>query len=130
VEGATRLKLLLIGSPSEAEARCAFYRLEGVEGVALMVTAGRIQRIDFHGAGIVTLGGVGVGSTKADVVRVEKGRIEVKPHEYTEGEYLVLTPSESSDATFRIVFETNKRGFVESYRIGRLPEVLWVEGCS
>ena len=51
-----------------------------------------------------------------------------EPHKYVEaGHYLIV--SSPSDTTRQLVFETDGKR-VTSYRVGRTPEVRWVEGCS
>jgi len=46
------------------------------------------------------------------------------------GKYLVIHPPQGADSTRRIVFETDGKTRVTKYRVGREPEVEWVEGCS
>jgi hypothetical protein len=98
-------------------------------GTALMVMNDHIARVDVDSAGVLTSAGVGVGMTEAEVKRFYDGRIETEPHEYTDGHYLIYTPRDSTEAGFRIVFETDGER-VTNYRAGREPEVEYVEGCA
>ena len=51
------------------------------------------------------------------------------PHKYVEGgRYLVVTSEQGGDT--RLVFEVDPEGTVTGWRMGQLPQVLYVEGCS
>ena len=105
---------------------CVYLRAaEGLEGVLFMEMAGRIARIDVTSPGISTSEGVEVGTTIARVSDAYGSALARTPHKYTDGSYLTVAP----DAEHRIVFETDQDR-VTRYRVGRLPEVEWVEGCS
>jgi hypothetical protein len=61
-----------------------------------------------------------------DVFTAYPGRVEVSDHEYQEGHYLTI---HSADGKSALVFDTDGTT-IRSFRIGRLPEALHVEGCS
>lgn len=112
-------------TPADA-GECSYRRSSALPtGVMLMQVNGVIVRADVTAAGVSTTEGLGVGSTAAQVREIHGARLTVTPHKYTEGQYLTLAP----DAEHRIVFETDGQ-HVTRYRVGRLPEVEWVEGCA
>lgn len=125
-----------VGRPFEAvreyKRQCGFYRFATLpEGVSLMVSEGRVVRVDVDGAsGIRTTAGAGVGSTEDEVRRLYPGRIRTEPHAYADGpaRYLVVTPELPSDTTYGLVFETNGTAVV-SYRAGLWSAALANEGC-
>ena len=109
---------------------CDYVRWRGgPKGVEVMVSLGRIARIDVDTTGIATAEGAHVGDIEEDVMALYVGRVSVTPHKYTDGHYLTITPVNPDDTLYRIVFET-KNGLITRYRAGRLPQVEYVEGCS
>jgi hypothetical protein len=109
---------------------CDYVRWRGgPKGVEVMISSGRIARIDVDTAGIATAEGAHVGNTEEEVMAMYVGRVSVTPHKYTDGHYLTITPVNPDDSLYRIVFET-KNGLITRYRAGRLPQVEYVEGCS
>ncbi|HEX7048786.1 MAG TPA: hypothetical protein VF188_01140 [Longimicrobiales bacterium] len=99
------------------------------QGVAVMMVDGSVARVDVWEGGTATAEGARIGSTEDEIQALYPGRVEVRPHKYTEGHYLIVTPPGPTGAERRIVFETDGRA-VERYRAGALPAVEWVEGCS
>jgi hypothetical protein len=74
-------------------------------------------------------GGGRVGQTRADIERLHAGRVQVQPHEYVPGgNYLRVTDPAIADGA--IVFETDEAGKVTRWRVGRAPQVDYVEGCA
>ena len=105
---------------------CTYLRAaDGLNGVLFMEVMGQIVRIDFTSPGIATAEGIDVGTDTSRVFDAYGSKVTRGPHKYTNGEYLTI----AADATHRIVFETDQQR-VTRYRVGRLPEVEWVEGCS
>lgn len=81
--------------------------------------------------GSSTRSGIGIGSTKDEVLAAYGDQIEISPHHYTfeeGGEYLTFVPNDASDADYRLVMET-LNDEVTQIRAGLLPAVEWVEGC-
>jgi hypothetical protein len=125
-----------VGRPFEVireyKRQCGFYRFDALpDGVRLMVSEGRVVRVDVDGSsGIRTTEGAGVGSTEDEIRRLYPGRIRTEPHAYADGDahYLVLTPEVPSDTTYGLVFETNGTAVV-SYRAGLWGPALANEGC-
>ena len=100
-------------------------------GVAAMLSKGSVVRIDVRSTQVRTASGVGLNDTEDRVRAAYKGHIKVAPHPYEgdDGHYLIYTPSDSADRQYQIIFETYK-GKVTSYRVGILPHVGYIEGCS
>lgn len=108
---------------------CGFLRPATLPaGVALMIIDDSVGRVDVDTTGILTADGIGVGDSEAVVLRRYAGRIVVTPHHYTgpEGHDLTVT---LPDTTRRIIFETDGRRVLR-YRAGRLPGVVYIEGCA
>lgn len=98
-------------------------------GSSLMVVDDSVVRVDIDTAGIRTVAGAQVGDSESTVLALYPDRVRVEEHEYTgpEGHYLIVT--DTSDSTFRLIFET-WGGRVSRYRGGKRPPVDYVEGCS
>lgn len=108
-----------------AQDACQLVSLKEAPGVLAMFIGDEVARIDVTAPGVATEAGVEVGM-REELVREAYGRqVTESPHKYTEGRYLTVSP----DAVHRIVFEA-EHGWVTRYRVGRLPEVEWVEGCA
>ncbi len=109
---------------------CHYVVVEGRPSVAFMIIDDRIARLDVRQQGTVkTAEGAGIGDTEARIHALYPGRVEMQPHKYVDGHYLIVTPEAPTDSNFRMIFETDGKR-VTSYRTGRLPEVRWIEGCS
>lgn len=110
---------------------CDFVRAPSMPGGTwlMVIDSTDVARVDVDSASVLTTRGVGVGSTEQQVIDAYRGAIRVEPHHYTgpTGHYLVhLAPD---DTMFAVVFETDGSR-VTSYRAGRQPEVMYVEGCA
>ncbi|MCC6431224.1 MAG: hypothetical protein IT354_09965 [Gemmatimonadaceae bacterium] len=98
-------------------------------GVLVMYDGGRIARFDIDSAGVRTAAGAQVGDSEARVDSLYAGRVTTTPHKYTDGHYLTVTPPRAADSLFRLVFEA-EGGTITRYRVGIMPQVQYVEGCS
>ena len=112
-------------------AECAYVRPAGVpRGVSVMVSSGRVVRIDVDSAGVQSDAGVAVGDSAATANRAYAGHITVTPHKYVAGgRYLTVRAVSPADSTVRIVFES-EAGRITRFRSGRTPEVELVERCG
>jgi hypothetical protein len=109
-------------------AECQLVGLAGrSEDVSLMVSDGHVTRVDVHDRAVTTRQGARIGDTEERIRELYGERVEVRPHKYTDGRYLIITPADV--ASHRLVFETDQ-GRVTAYRAGVLPQVEWVEGCG
>jgi len=98
-------------------------------GVLVMFDEGRLARFDVDSAGVRTQAGAQVGDRAARLDSLYAGRLTRQPHHYTDGQYFVVTPLRAADSLFRLIFEV-ENGTVSRYRVGRMPQVEYVEGCS
>ena len=98
-------------------------------GVSVMVENGIVARVEVDTTGIPTPEGALVGDTEQRVKSLYGNRISVSPHKYTDGHYLTVRPTFLADSAYRIVFETDGQRVLE-YRVGKPPQVDYVEGCS
>lgn len=117
------------GRPDPAE--CHYLRpAAGPAGVEAMIDEGRVARIDVTKRGVRTLRGARVGDAEKEVVALYGGELQVSPHKYVQGgHYLTLVPKDAPDRIYRLILETDGTK-VTAFRVGRQPEVEYVERCS
>ncbi len=106
---------------------CDYAFVQGIGGgLGLMVSDGRIARVDVNAPSIPTAAGARVGDLRARIQRLYGPGVQVEPHKYEDGHYLIVS---APDTARRLIFET-RGDTVTMFRAGRRPEVDWVEGCS
>ena len=117
---------------TRADSGCAYLAVAGIPpGMRTMWVAATLARIDVSAASLPTDRGARVGDTPTRIESLYRGRVSAMPAKYDpRGKYLVVRPTPPADSTLRIVFETDSTARVTRYRVGREPEVEWVEGCS
>jgi hypothetical protein len=98
-------------------------------GVRVMLEEARVVRVEVDSGSVPTAEGARIGDTETRIQQLYSGRMEVQPHKYTDGHYLIVRPTEASDTTHLLVFETDGR-VVERFRGGQRPQVEYVEGCA
>lgn len=110
---------------------CSFVTVKDApEGLIVMVERGKITRVDvIRNSTIETAAGAKIGDTEAHIELLYPGQVEVQPHKYTDGHYLVVTSADPAERDYRIVFETDGKKVLR-YRSGLVPSVQYVEGCS
>ena len=109
---------------------CHYVQATGHPGIAFMVIDGRIARVDVRpDSPIRTAEGAAVGDSEERIHSLYPGRVEVQPHKYVDGHYLIVRPQAPADTVYRIIFDTDGKK-VTGIKAGRMPEVRWVEGCS
>ena len=69
-----------------------------------------------------------VGMREAELQKLYNNALQASPHKYTDGKYLSIAAS--GVAPTKLVFETDAQGVVTEWRVGLVPEVDYVEGCS
>jgi hypothetical protein len=95
-----------------------------------MIEQGRIARVEVRDTSVTTAAGARVGDARSRIEALYPGRVRVEPHKYTDGKYLIVPLGTGADSLFRLVFETDDKGKVVTFRSGLYPQVQWVEGCS
>lgn len=120
----------LEGSPGEPGG-CHYLtpnRVANSSEPAFMIEGDRFVRYDVGTAEQAAPGGGKVGMT-AEELGALYGAMESLPHKYVEGgRYLSIFAS--GVAPTRLVFEIDATGTVTSWRVGLVPQVDYVEGCS
>lgn len=117
---------------TRADSGCAYLAVAGIPpGMRTMWVAATLARIDIGATSLATDRGAKIGDKQAKIESLYRGRVSAMPAKYDpHGKYLVIRPAPPADTTGRIVFETDGSTRVTRYRVGREPEVEWVEGCS
>lgn len=114
----------------DPEVDCSYWQAPQWPGLAMMVSGGRVVRIETEDARYRTASGARVGMTEAEIRAIYGRRLRVEPHPYTgpEGHYLVYhARGEASGMIVETNFET---GRAASIRVGRWRAVQLIEGCS
>lgn len=108
---------------------CAYARVgPEPESLRLMWVEGTLVRLEAIDRTLATDRGARVGDSEARLDSLYAGRGSTRPHKYDpRGRYRIVPAT--GDSTRRLVFETNG-AVVTQFRVGRMPEVEWVEGCS
>lgn len=103
----------------------------GPQGVRFMVVEGRIVRVEIFRSPVLTLSGVGTGSTVDEVLAAYPNRIRVQPNPYSGhlgGRDLLYITDEGS-RHLGLIFETDGQS-VRTFRSGFLGAVMAPEGCA
>lgn len=104
---------------------CAIWGLRGVRGISIMTVRGRLARVDISRGSWRTSLGIRLGDGESEV-RDRYPGLRTQQHAYDPaGEYLIVPGPRR-----RVVFETNGDDEVTAFRGGRVPEVMYVEGCA
>jgi hypothetical protein len=98
-------------------------------GLFVMFENGVLVRVDVTAPGIATAEGVQVGDSGAHADSIYSTVATRRPHKYEAGEYLIVRPLAPADTLQRLVIEV-VAGKVERFRVGRFPQVEYVEGCG
>jgi hypothetical protein len=116
--------------PPNATAECVYVRpASAPPGVVVMLAKGVVARVDVDSAGVATAEGIAVGDTASKVGEAYAGRATATPHKYVPGGQYLTVKSGSAQDSVRIVFES-EAGRITRYRVGRVPQVEWVERCG
>jgi hypothetical protein len=125
----------LAGEPDPANGAEGCYYLhadprpQNGNGIAFMFEGAQFVRYDVDTPEHVAPGDLTTGMTAADVEARFPGRVESQPHKYDPAaRYLIVAPEGGGDT--RLLFEVDAAGTIGEWRIGRLPQVQYVEGCS
>ncbi|HEX8307002.1 MAG TPA: hypothetical protein VF645_01115 [Allosphingosinicella sp.] len=118
--------------PEEAhpgpEVDCAYWSSPFYPGVAMMVSGGRLVRIETEDRRYRTPGGARVGLAEAELRARYGPKLKVEPHPYMgpEGKYLIFR---ARSGPLAMIVET-WGGQARSIRVGYWRSVQLIEGCS
>jgi len=114
--------------PAGDPSACSYAKMNGLpSGVAVMVEAGKVARVEVRSGSVATSTGARIGDSEARIKSLYPNQVAVTPHKYeSAGHYLTVTPSGSAN---RIIFETDGKR-VTNYRAGARPQVEYVERCG
>jgi hypothetical protein len=117
---------------TSADSACAYLAVPGIpKGMRTMWAGGTLARIEILAPGLATDRGAQVGDAESRIDSIYHGSVTSMPAKYDpRGRYLVIRPPARADSLHRLVFDTDSTHRVTRYRVGREPEVEWVEGCS
>ena len=108
---------------------CAYWTAPSWPELNMMVSGGRVVRIETEDARYRTASGARVGMTEAEI-RALYPAMRVEPHPYTgpEGHYLVYR---ARSEPYGLIVETDPdNGRAVSVRVGLWDAVQLIEGCS
>ena len=94
-----------------------------------MFVSDTLVRVDVRDSSVTTMEGARIGDTEARIKEIYAGRVTTTPHKYTGPTGHYLTVSQPLMPGNLLVFETDGQR-VTTFRMGRKPEVEWVEGCA
>jgi surface antigen len=98
-------------------------------GVTVMFLQGRLARIDIGAPSVLTLSGIGVGSSADDVTRTYPGRITIHPApNVANASWYVYTAKDPALSGREIVFWISRQK-VTHYQVGFTNAAELVEGC-
>jgi len=124
VAKATGLKFSYDSPPEKNE--CTYAYTQSLSGLYLMLVNGVVARIDVDKGDYSTLEGAKLGDSEEKIKKLYP-RTEVEGQKYVpEGHYLIVRSPDKSRA---IVFDTDGKK-VTAFRVGRMPEIEYVEGCN
>lgn len=99
------------------------------KNVLLMLNNNHIVRIEIKNSTFETDKGIAVGSGVKQVLANYHNQIIIEPDKYNAEkgwQNLIFTPS--NDKQHQIIFDTDGKKII-NIRLGKLPEVAFVEGC-
>jgi len=114
----------------DPEIDCSLWRAPQWPGLTMMVSGGRIVRIETEDARYRTASGARVGMTEAEILALYGRAMRVEPHEYTgpDAHYLIY---QARNEPYGMVVETHhETGLATTIRLGLWEAVQLVESCS
>lgn len=127
-EAEARRALGMPAPSSTSKDECRYLDTKGKSRVYVMLIRDTVARLDVRDSTLATAAGARIGDAESRVTALYSGRVKTQPHKYVNGGHYLIVSS-PTDSTRKLVFETDGKR-VTSYRVGRMPEVMWVEGCS
>ena len=121
----------LIGKPGEAGG-CYYLTPKWVKkpsDFAFMIEGDKFVRYDVGTDKEIAPGGGKVGMSADELKKLYGDALQAMPHKYVQGgQYLSIAAR--GVAPSKLVFETDAAGKVSAWRVGLVPQVDYVEGCS
>jgi hypothetical protein len=117
---------------------CYFARIDGLDELYFLIVndagasdprQGVVGRVSATAGPWRTISGLGVGSTRAEVLAAYGDRIVESPHAYVDGSYLDYVPADPADAAFMLRFATNGDTVTEVHA-GLEGPAGSIEGCA
>lgn len=113
-------------SESPEDFECTFAKTSSLPGMYLMLVKGIVARIDVDKGEYKTPEGAKLGDSEKTLRKLYP-KAEVEGQKYVpEGHYFTVY---SRDKRRAFIFETDGKK-VTAFRVGRMPEIEWVEGCN
>ena len=109
---------------------CSYWQAPRWPGLMMMVSGGRVVRIETEDRRYRTASGARVGMTEAEIRRIYGSGMRVEPHPYTgpQGHYLVYR---ARGEPYGLIVETDPdSGRATQFRVGTWEAVQLIEGCS
>ena len=100
----------------------------GPREISFMVNNGSIAVANVSNPSIKTLRGAQIGDSESKIRLMYPGQLKPAESLSVRTKNLQFVPKDLEDRNYRIVFSF-RQGKLVNFRSGRLPEVLWVEGC-
>ncbi|MGY0652106.1 lectin [Luteimonas sp. A537] len=98
--------------------------------LAFMFENDLFVRYSVESAEVTAPGGGRVGMDEATLQGLYGERLQSAPHKYVEGGRVLMSPEDGGALPSRLFFELGADGVVTSWRVGMVPQVGYVEGCS
>ncbi len=114
----------------DPEIDCSYWQTPRWPGLMMMVSGGRVVRIETEDRRYRTASGARVGMTEAEIRRLYGSLMRAEPHHYTgpEGHYLTYR---ARGEPYGLIIETDPgTGRAITMRVGTWEAVQLVEGCS
>lgn len=98
--------------------------------LAFMFENDLLVRYSAESPDIAAPGGGKVGMDEATLQSLYGGTLETVPHKYVQGGKVLKSAEDGGGLPSKLVFELDAAGKVTSWRVGMVPQVDYVEGCS
>lgn len=98
--------------------------------LAFMFENDLLVRYSVESPEIAAPGGGKVGMDEAAVQALYGGTLESLPHKYVRGGKVLKSAEDAGGLPSKLLFELDAAGKVTSWRVGMVPQVDYVEGCS
>ena len=112
----------------DPEIDCSYWRTPRWPGLLMMVSGGRVVRIETEDRRYRTASGARIGMTEAEIRRLYGSHMRVEPHPYTgpQGHYLIYR---ARGEPYGLIVETDGERATQ-VRVGTWAAVQLIEGCS